>query len=255
MRHETVDFHGVAVAATRPEMAVDELISRATGDAPATPYRLVNAFSFVVATRDGAYRALLRGSGVNLPDGGPLARVLDRTYPSACEQVRGPQLFEDVLERGSESGLSHYFLGGSPETLDRLVEQVERRFPRAHIAGVFSPPFRTLTADELAAQDELIKRSGANLVWVGLGTPKQDFEAARVVESLGITAVAVGAAFDFTAGTKSSAPPWMRRTHLEWLFRLATEPRRLWRRYLIGNPIFLWMALVHVYGRRGKRWT
>lgn len=255
MSHETVDFRGVAIAATSPQMAADELISRATGDAPAAAYRLVNAYSFVVAERDGDYRALLRGPGVNLPDGGPLARVLDRTSPLECEQVRGPHLFEDLLERGAASGLRHYFLGGSPETLDRLVQQVGQRFPSAEIAGSFSPPFRTLTTEELAAQDESIRQSGANLVWVGLGTPKQDFEAARLVETLGITAVAVGAAFDFTAGTKSVAPTWMRGAHLEWLFRLATEPRRLWRRYLIGNPIFLWMALVHLYRRRGSSQT
>ena len=106
-----------------------------------------------------------------------------------------------------------------------------------------SPPFRPLTAAEVAAQDQRIRQSGAELVWVGLGTPKQDHEVARLAAELPVVALAVGAAFDFLAGTKPQAPLWMQRSGTEWAFRLASEPKRLTRRYLWGNPRFLQAAL------------
>jgi N-acetylglucosaminyldiphosphoundecaprenol N-acetyl-beta-D-mannosaminyltransferase len=250
MSHATVDFHGVDVAATNPHAAADELISRALGAAPPIAYRLVNSYTFALASRDDSYMEVLRSPGINLPDGGPLSTVLDRTSNVECQQVRGPGLFEDCLDRGRERGLRHFFLGGSPEALDQLVSQVQLRFPGCEIAGAWSPPFRALTEEELEQQDRMIDRSGAHIVWVGLGTPKQDVEALRLVHSIGITTAAVGAAFDFTAGTKAVAPLWMQRTHLEWLFRLATEPRRLWKRYLFGNVQFMTLALQHT--RRHK---
>jgi N-acetylglucosaminyldiphosphoundecaprenol N-acetyl-beta-D-mannosaminyltransferase len=113
------------------------------------------------------------------------------------------------------------------------------------LAGAESPPFRDLTDDEKREQDERIRASGADIVWVGLGTPKQDFEVERLVETMPVLAAAVGAAFDFTAGTVKPAPEWMQRNGLEWAHRFASEPRRLWRRYLIGNVEF-----VRAAGRR-----
>lgn len=123
--------------------------------------------------------------------------------------------------------------------LVKLQQNLEARFPGVEIVGTYSPPFRSLSEAELDAQDELILRSGADIVWVGLGTPKQDHEVRRLADSLHVTACAVGAAFDFTAGTKREAPKWMTRVGLEWTFRLISEPRRLWKRYLIGNFVFL----------------
>lgn len=249
----TVDFHGVSIAATTPEAAAEEVVSRALGTDEPAAYRLVNSYTFALASRDDAYMQLLRGPGINLPDGGPLSKVLDRTYPNVpCRQVRGPGLFERCLDRGRTRNLRHFFLGGSPETLSLLVSEVGRRFPGCEVAGSWSPPFRALTLAELAEQDQMIKDSGAHIVWVGLGTPKQDVEALRIVSSTGLTAAAVGAAFDFTAGTKATAPKWMQRAHLEWFFRLATEPRRLWKRYLIGNSQFLVLAARHARSVRRR---
>lgn len=111
------------------------------------------------------------------------------------------------------------------------------------LAGAESPPFRDLTDDERREQDDRIQASRADIVWVGLGTPKQDFEAERLAEALPLLAAAVGAAFDFTAGTVKPAPAWMQRSGLEWAHRLASEPRQLWRRYLIGNARFVSIAL------------
>ena len=250
----TVEFHGVPVRATTPDDATDELITRALGGAEPTAYRLVNSYSFALASRDTDYMEVLQGPGVNLPDGGPLATVLDWSNGDVdCQQVRGPGLFEDCLDAGRACGVKHFFLGSTPETLAKLVDQARAKFPGVEIAGSWSPPFRALTADEVAEQDAMLERSGAHVVWVGLGTPKQDVEALRVVSSTGLTAVAVGAAFDFTAGAKPIAPAWMRATHLEWLFRLATEPRRLWKRYLVGNTQFLVLAARHL--REARRRT
>lgn len=193
---------------------------------------------------------VLKGPGINLPDGGPLSSMLARTSEVACQQVRGPGLFENCLDRGREHGLRHFFLGGSQEALEQLIAQVEFRFPGCDIAGSWSPPFRPLSPAELEWQDLMIDGSGAHIVWVGLGTPKQDVEALRLVGSVGVTTAAVGAAFDFTAGTKVVAPLWMQASHLEWLFRLATEPRRLWKRYLFGNVQFLRLALRHTRSHR-----
>jgi N-acetylglucosaminyldiphosphoundecaprenol N-acetyl-beta-D-mannosaminyltransferase len=118
------------------------------------------------------------------------------------------------------------------------------------VAGAYAPPFGERSVAEVTLQDAAIKESGADIVWVALGTPKQDTEALRVLESTGITTVAVGAAFDFTAGTARVAPDWMRRANLEWLYRLGSEPRRLWRRYLFGNLKFLWLAVRHTASHR-----
>jgi N-acetylglucosaminyldiphosphoundecaprenol N-acetyl-beta-D-mannosaminyltransferase len=154
-----------------------------------------------------------------------------------------------VLDRGTSLG--HYLLGGSEETLAALKRVIARRFPTARIVGAESPAFRALSDAEVAAQDSRIRQSGAQVVWVGLGTPKQDWEVARLSEELPVVALAVGAAFDFLAGTKSQAPMLMQSTGTEWLYRLASEPRRLAKRYLWGNPRFL-RAAVRNPGLRKK---
>ena len=145
------------------------------------------------------------------------------------------------MDRGREVSLRHYLLGSTPETLQKLQHSLESRYPGVRIVGSYSPPFRTMTPEELQKQDDEIRASGAEIVWVGLGTPKQDYEAARLA-SVGIMCAAVGAAFDFSAGTKAVSPQWVTALGLEWLHRLLSEPRRLWKRYAWGNVVFLYAA-------------
>jgi N-acetylglucosaminyldiphosphoundecaprenol N-acetyl-beta-D-mannosaminyltransferase len=204
---------------------------------------LGNAYTVVLAASDETFDDSLRGGGLVFPDGKPLGWVsaLRRDRPR-LQQVRGPQLFLDALDRGRSVGVKHYLLGGSPKVLADLEHELRERFDGLEIVGAFSPPFRPPSTDELAARDRAIRESGAHIVWVGLGTPKQDHEAKRLARSVGVIAVAVGAAFDFAAGAVPEAPQWMRAIGLEWLFRLLTEPRRLWRRYLVGNAQFLRIA-------------
>jgi N-acetylglucosaminyldiphosphoundecaprenol N-acetyl-beta-D-mannosaminyltransferase len=144
-----------------------------------------------------------------------------------------------VLDLGQEGGLRHFLLGGSWHVLTRLEDAIKGQYPDAKVVGKYSPPFRVLSEYELLEQDRRIIDSGADVIWVGLGTPKQDFESRRLVETIGVSAIAVGAAFDFLSGVKSEAPIVIQRLYLEWLFRLLSEPRRLFKRYFWGNFKFI----------------
>ena len=245
-------LNGISVERTSLDAAVATFIQGVASGALAQAHRLVNSYTFALADTEPAYKALLAHSGVNLPDGKPLVAALNRLDRRAqpFRQVRGPSFFVKCLDEGRAQGVRHFFLGGSADLLDALKLTVNKRFPGTEIVGTISPPFRPLTDTERAEQDAAIRASGAQVVWVGLGTPKQDFEAQRICDALGITTAAVGAAFDFVAGTKPEAPNWMRRVGLEWVFRLISEPRRLWRRYLFGNTRFLMLVLREAWGRR-----
>lgn len=234
----------VKLLASSPADAAAELTGMARdGTATGTHVHLVNAYSIALADHDADYRHALAGGALNFPDGRPLAWVSAlRGNDPKLRQVRGPTLFTDVLRLGEPAGLRHYLLGGTPEVLETLIAELPRRYPGIRIVGWESPPFRPLTPAERTCQDERIRCSGADIVWVGLGTPKQDHEAARLATAVSALPVAIGAAFDFAAGAKPEAPAWITGAGLEWLFRLATEPRRLWRRYLIGNVLFIYAA-------------
>ena len=225
--------------------AADELISRAKSGSRPIAYRLVNSYTFALADQVPAYHNLLRNYGINLPDGRPVVKALNVLRPGIGDfgQVRGPSFFAECLDRGRQSGVRHFFLGGTQGLLESLVAEGSRRYPGIIVCGTYSPPFRELTAAENAVQNQLILAAVPDVVWVGLGTPKQDFEAQRLSEELGVTTAGVGAAFDFVAGSKREAPRWVRQMSMEWCFRLLTEPRRLWRRYLFGNTRFIAMVL------------
>lgn len=212
---------------------------------------LLNAFSIALADKDVAYAACLQGGSVNFPDGKPLEWTsLLRRDPVPLRQIRGVELFLRTFERGLPQGARHFLLGSTPETLRLLELNLRAKFPSVQIVGTESPPYRPLTEAEYREQDDRIRESGADIVWVGLGTPKQDVESARLAASLSVTAVSVGAAFDFVAGTVAMAPEWTSRMGLEWLYRMSREPRRLWRRYVFGNARFLMVAARSVYRRR-----
>ncbi|MDQ1708728.1 MAG: N-acetylglucosaminyldiphosphoundecaprenol N-acetyl-beta-D-mannosaminyltransferase [Frankiaceae bacterium] len=153
-------------------------------------------------------------------------------------RVYGPDLFLDTMRAGVARGIRHYLYGSTQEVLDKMVTRLPGLVPGVDIVGAEAPPFRELTAAERADVVGRVRAAGADLVWVGLGTPKQDEFVASMRDSLGVPLVAVGAAFDFVAETKPMAPRWMQNSGLEWAFRLASEPRRLWKRYLVGNTLF-----------------
>jgi len=241
---------GLEFQPTGPNAAAKYLVELAVSRGCAHVH-LANAYTISLGDRDDTYRQLLN-RGIVFADGKPitwLSRLTGQT--PAIRQVRGPQLFLDVLDIGRYSGVRHFLLGSTDERLERMRGRLAERFAGTEIVGWYSPPFRQLTDEEIAYQDALIRQSDADVIWVGLGTPKQDIEAARVSLSTARPAIAVGAAFDFAAGTLRVAPNWVQRTGLEWLFRLVSEPRRLWRRYLFGNARFICAVLRHRRRVRG----
>jgi N-acetylglucosaminyldiphosphoundecaprenol N-acetyl-beta-D-mannosaminyltransferase len=171
------------------------------------------------------------------------------------ERVYGPDVMLAACERGQALGHSHFFYGGVDGVAEQLAARLRARFPALRVAGSYAPPFRPLTDDEEREIAARINSSGADIVWVGLGTPKQDYWVARFRPLLEAPVlIAVGAAFDFHAGRVRQAPRWMQRSGLEWLFRLSQDPQRLWRRYLVGNPRFVYLVAQQLLRRslRGR---
>ncbi|CAB4722707.1 unannotated protein [freshwater metagenome] len=242
---------------------VDEVIELLTRPVPETRPRHVhftNAYSVVSARRDPQLAAAFQ-SGVCFPDGLPLVWAVMRLYEgrawSPVNRVRGPDTFPGVLDAGQAAGTKHYLLGGSPDALEQLQTVIGETYPDALIVGAASPPFKPIDEVDWDVYLAEIAEAQADLVWVGLGTPKQDFVSKMLAErDPERTYLAVGAAFDFVAGTVKVAPTWMQKRGLEWLFRLMTEPRRLWRRYLIGNVEFVIIVARQLASRRrGERST
>ena len=218
--------------------ASNYVVSLALTPQSSADLHFVCASSVYFAEQNQSLSALFNASGGNFADGKSVVGA-SMFLGSSISQVRGPSLFLDVLDKGRSKGLRHFFIGSTPETLQKLQENILAKFPGVIISGVYSPPFREMTAEEQLQQDELIRKSGANIVWLGISSPKQDFEAKRLSVSLPAVVLAVGAAFDFAAGTQKEAPIWIRRLSLEWLFRLISNPKRLWKRYLVGNWVFI----------------
>jgi N-acetylglucosaminyldiphosphoundecaprenol N-acetyl-beta-D-mannosaminyltransferase len=240
----TVSCVGVPITACTPAEAAHEVVLRATAEPPqGADVHLCNAYTLALADADPAFKSMLTAAELNFPDGKAVVwanRLTHRRADLPSERVYGPDLFLDVFRLGEERGLRHYLLGSTSEVLADLEAELRRLHPDVRIVGTESPPFRAATEAEAEAQIERLAAARAQVVWVGLGTPKQDWEAARLAQRVPAVFCAVGAAFDFVAGHKSQAPRWMQDRGLEWLFRLASEPRRLWRRYLFGNARFVW---------------
>jgi N-acetylglucosaminyldiphosphoundecaprenol N-acetyl-beta-D-mannosaminyltransferase len=243
----------VEFTCSTPSDAADQIIAMAQ-DGPGQHVHLANAYTVALADKSDEYRSVLAHPAINFPDGKPVAWVsaMQRQTPR-LRQVRGPQVFLDVFDEGRKSGVRHYLLGATPDTLAKLKTNLAERFPGVDIVGCESPAFRVLRDDERNDQDSRIRDSGAQVVWVGLGTPKQDFEVARLAAALPVVAVAIGAAFNFAAGTSKQAPAWMTKVGLEWTFRFASEPRRLWGRYVFGNTRFLKIVFLQLVGRAKRQ--
>ena len=217
----------------------------------------VSVHGIVTAQRDPLVRDALNRAGLATEDGVPLVWWSRWTGAPRARRVCGPDLLEEMCERAGARGHRHYFYGGTPETVELLVTRLRQRYPALTIVGHRSPPFRPLTDEEDAAVVTEINATMPDYVWIGLGMPKQEkWMASHVGRVEAVALLGVGAAFDFSAGTKLRAPRWMQRTGLEWLFRLICEPRRLARRYLIDNLLFIGYAFLQVTGLRsyGRDW-
>ncbi len=182
------------------------------------------------------------------PDGVPLVWALRAMGIAGATRVYGPDLVPEICARAASRGIPVGLYGGTPEVLALLRAELRRRFPALDIPFAYSPPFRPISDEEDREVVESLTASGARILFVGIGCPRQERWMAAHRERLDCVMVGVGAAFDFLAGVKAQAPPWLQRAGLEWLFRLVHEPRRLWRRYLVGNARFLFHFLL-----RGNR--
>jgi N-acetylglucosaminyldiphosphoundecaprenol N-acetyl-beta-D-mannosaminyltransferase len=205
-------------------------------------YVCVAAVHTVMACQDDPeLRAAVRGADFTVPDGQPLVWALNALGHRLSDRVYGPDLMERACERAARTGQRFYLYGGRNQgALVELARMLRLRHPNLQIAGGYAPPFRELTAAEEAAAVADIERCRPDVVWVGIGVPKQEKWMARMRDRLTVPVlIGVGAAFDFHAGLIPQAPGWMQRLGLEWAFRLAQEPRRLWRRYLRYNPRFV----------------
>ncbi|MPZ48780.1 MAG: WecB/TagA/CpsF family glycosyltransferase [Dehalococcoidia bacterium] len=223
-------------------------------DAPRQARRLRVHFAavhtLVEASKDAELRDALAGADVVAPDGMPLV-WLGRLKGKRPQRVCGPDTMPAVLDRSRDYGYRHFFYGGTPELASELVESLTLRFPGLEVAGVYSPPFRPLTFDEVDDVARMINDADPDYVWVGLGSPKQDYWLAAFRPLLHAPVLlAVGAAFDFQAGRVKRAPRWAQRLGLEWAFRLAAEPRRLAGRYTLMSLRFLQLLLADAARRR-----
>lgn len=200
---------------------------------------ICNVHSVVTTRQDPEFAAVVEGADLATPDGAPVAWMLRRQGFENQQRINGPDLMTKYCAEAAQRGESIYLYGGMPETLAKLQQVLLERFPGLRIAGAYSPPFRALTEEEDEAVVRSINESGAGIVWVSLGCPKQEKWMAAHRGRVQAVMVGVGAAFDYIAGTIHRAPPWMQRAGLEWLHRLVSEPRRLWRRYLVTNSLFV----------------
>jgi len=199
--------------------------------------------------RDPGLQKIHNEAGLVTPDGMPLVWLSRLMGFSHVRRVYGPDLMLALSERSAVHGYRQFYYGGADGVAEKLAARMQSRFPGLAVAGIFTPPFRSLTAAEDREIVGRINGARADIVWVGISTPKQERWMAEHVGRLqAAVIIGVGAAFDFHAGLKKQAPCWMQRSGLEWFYRLCSEPRRLWRRYLINNPYFLWLILLQMIG-------
>lgn len=227
---------GVEIATVGPDEAADYLVAAAVAGVSVEAH-LCNAYTLSLVDYDAELRAALARGTLNLCDGTPLS-WLGRRY-GLPGPVRGPGLVGEVARRGVEPGVRHYLWGGAPGVAEKMAVRLGEHAPGVHIVGTESPPYHALTDEDLDGVAARAVAAEAQILWVGLGTPKQDYVVPRLASRLSLPVVPIGAAFEYWSGAVQEPSEWIHGTGLEWVHRLLSEPRRLWRRYLFGNPKFL----------------
>lgn len=202
-----------------------------------------NVHTTVMSYNNESYRKIQNQAAMVLPDGKPLSVVSRLRGYKDAKKVSGPDLMPELFNISQLNGYRHFFYGATEETLKKLEAALSKKYPKLQIAGMYSPPFRTMTLDEDKHVIEMINESNPDFIWVGLGAPKQEIWMAAHKEKINGLMIGVGAGFDFLAGTIKRAPKWMQKCGLEWFFRLTQDPQRLWKRYLKTNIQFIWLLL------------
>jgi N-acetylglucosaminyldiphosphoundecaprenol N-acetyl-beta-D-mannosaminyltransferase len=246
---------GVGVSAVSLESAAAEILAWVNdwhrGSRTSRYVAVTGVHGLIEAQDDPSFKQILNRSGLTVPDGMPLVWLSWLAGRQDVTRVYGPDLTLRVSSALASAGYSSFYYGGAPGVADELAARMNRRFPGLRCAGTLSPPYRSLTEDEEEDIVRTISSSGADVVWVGLSTPKQERWMARLQDRLETPVlIGVGAAFDFLTDRIPQAPGWMQKSGLEWLFRLGAEPRRLWKRYLRNNPLFLYYLACEKIGLR-----
>lgn len=206
-----------------------------------------NVHTTVMAHDNPDYRAIQNGSAYTFPDGSPIARQQKRLGYMNAERVSGPD-FMNAMFRGTMDGkISHYFYGSTEETIEKLRKGLEKNYPGIYIKGMYSPPFRDLTPEEDAQTVQMLNDSGADIIWIGLGAPKQEKWMAAHKDKVNALMIGVGAGSNFYAGTVKRAPKWVQKAGMEWLYRLLQDPKRLWKRYFVTNIKYIWYIISGIF--------
>jgi N-acetylglucosaminyldiphosphoundecaprenol N-acetyl-beta-D-mannosaminyltransferase len=210
---------------------------------------VINVHMVMTAKEDADFANIIAETDLTVPDGMPLVWIGKRKG-LAQQRVYGPDLFVEFLKTTEGRGYRHFFYGGRPEMLQEMLQRVRRDFPQTQVVGSYAPPFRPLTAEEDGQIVEMIRAARPDVIWVGIGCPRQErwmYQHRACFD--GAVMLAVGQAFDQYAGMTRRAPRWMQRAGLEWFYRLCSEPRRLWRRYLVYNARFAFAMVAAAVGR------
>jgi N-acetylglucosaminyldiphosphoundecaprenol N-acetyl-beta-D-mannosaminyltransferase len=236
---KTISLLGVNVSRVNPVLAVHQ-ICEWVRQKQRTYVCVAPVATLVDARRDPKYLAAVNAAGMVTPDGMPVVWLARSRGCKEVTRTYGPDLMLELCNHGQDLGLRHFFYGGTEDTLQKLQQKLRESYPQILIVGSYAPPFKRQVWQEDKEIIDRINNSAADIVWVGLGSTKQDFwmQLHRPLLNAPVI-VGAGAAFDFCSGVKPQAPRWMQGCGLEWFFRLCCEPRRLWKRYLIGNSLFL----------------
>ena len=253
MNKECANVLGIRLDALNLASAAEQIVDAA--EQSVGEYVCVTGVHGVtVAQGDSRFKTILNTGFLNVPDGMPMSWIGWIQGFKEMDRVYGPDLMLKVTDMSVERGLTHFYYGGKEGVADLLAEKMKSRFPGIKIVGTYCPPFRPLTPEEKADFKTRIDVLKPDFFWIGLSTPKQESCAAEFSNFLDAKIfLAVGAAFDFHAGLVSQAPKWMQRSGLEWFYRLCTEPQRLWKRYLVNNPLFLFRIFCQLSGLKKYR--
>jgi len=251
MEIEKVNVLGVNVSVLDQERA-REFLFQAVRAGRRGYVTVTNVHSVSEAQRDPQLKQIFNDALLSTPDGMPMVWMGHLQGHPSMRRVYGPDLLLNLCEHSRADGFSHFFFGGKPGVAQELSENLQKRFPGLKVAGTYCPPFRPLDERERAELHSMVTAARPDFFWVGISTPKQERFMAEYLPILPEAKIfiGVGAAFDFFTGHVRQAPRWMMPLGLEWLFRLTQEPKRLWRRYLIYNPLFVCRAGAQLLGLR-----
>jgi len=245
-------FHllGVRIDSIPADAVVQRVVDWAKEGGQARSVSFTNVNAVMESRTNKEFCCALRQFDLSVPDGMPLVWVGRVLHQGKVRRTAGPDVMPKILHATQGPKFRHYFYGGKDDTLQRLMTTVAGVYPGLQIVGGFSPPFRPLTPEEEERVCADIRDSGANIIWIGLGCPKQELWVKQHIHKLPPAIhLPVGQAFDILAGTQRRAPKWVRESGFEWLYRLMAEPKRLWKRYVFRNTAFTWLLLRLVFQR------